>query len=133
MKAFEARQLGIEPQYKKVLETIEKAVNNGNNQVPISKSDVYPEVKELLLQDGYDIEELKMFGHVLAIIVSWENAEEGREGVVREIAPPSLSDMLSELPLGNDDSGDGLPFDFNFGHHDESDDAYADDSEVSEE
>lgn len=129
MKAFEARQLGIEPQYKKVLETIEKAVNNGNNQVPISKSDVYPEVKELLLKDGYDIEELKMFGHILTIIVSWENAEEGKEGVVREIAPPSLSDMLSELPLGNDDSN----FDFNFGHHDESDDASADDSEASEE
>lgn len=98
MKAIEIRQKTIQPQYEAILEATEKTLCDGTTLAASFKV-IYPEVVEMLLNDGFDIEVLCGPEGPISYSVSCKNAEEGRKGVFtkKKIEMPTFLDFLSDL------------------------------------
>lgn len=84
MKAFEVRRDSIEPQYKNVEKYIEMAKGYGKKSITITEyGAIYNEVAKKLAAHGFDVIIFKDGkGKEPYTEISWENAEEGKEGEI---------------------------------------------------
>ena len=84
MKAFEARKASVKPQFEQAMREIEQAVKFGRKKtVLLSSTTLYPEVAEMIAKEGYDVEIILNDKDLLSLNrISWEHAEEGKEGTV---------------------------------------------------
>lgn len=82
MNAFEARKASVQPQYEAAMKDIEQAINWGHKSTHVCHShSLYPEVAERLAKEGYDVKIVIRADDFMSYNeVSWENAEEGKEG-----------------------------------------------------
>lgn len=100
MKAFETRKASVQPQYDLAMKDIRQAMGWGWKSVHVGYGTLYPEVAEMLAKDGFDIKIVKRANDVMSYNeVSWENAEEGKEGTITyyvdETQPqPDTTDIL---------------------------------------
>lgn len=86
MKAFEARRESIQPQYDSARREIKQAIEWGWKSTHVGKGTLYPEVAKMIAKDGYDIKIVKRADDSKSYNeVSWENAEEGKEGDITYI------------------------------------------------
>ncbi len=86
MKAFEARGESIQPQYDSARREIKQAIEWGWKSTHVGKGTLYPEVAKMIAKDGYDIKIVKRADDSMSYNeVSWENAEEGKEGDITYI------------------------------------------------
>jgi len=104
-KATEMRAKTIQPQYEAILASMEETLDDGMTLAAKFKV-VYPEVLEMLLNDGFDIEVIKVGEKVECYGISCVNAEEGRKGVVTTTQLPSLNDAIRGLFGVADDEED---------------------------
>ena len=83
MKAFEARKTSVQPQYDSAMKDIKQAMGWGWKSTHVGTGTLYPEVAKMLAKDGFDIKIVKRAeDHMSYNEVSWENAEEGKEGTI---------------------------------------------------
>ena len=83
MKAFEARKTSVQPQYDSAMKGIEQAMEWGWKSAHVGNGTLYPEVAIMLAEDGFDVKIVKRAeDHMSYNEVSWENAEEGKEGAI---------------------------------------------------
>lgn len=99
MKAFETRKASVQPQYDSAMKDIRQAMGWGWKSVHVGHGTLYPEVAEMIAKDGFDIKIVKRADDSMSYNeVSWENAEEGKEGTftyVDETQPqPDFTDIL---------------------------------------
>ena len=99
MKAFETRKASVQPQYDSAMEDIRWAMERGWKSRHVGYGTLYPEVAEMIAKDGFDIKIVKRAGDIMSYNeVSWENAEEGKEGTITyvdETQPqPDPTDIL---------------------------------------
>ena len=122
MKAVEIRAKTIQPQYESILEAVERTVTDGCTLAANFKV-IYPEVIEMLLSNGFDIEVATgMNDETLNYAVSCVNAQEGRRGVLtkKSVVPEGLNEIIGGIigAFGCGDDEDACDEDDN----DESDD-----------
>ena len=83
MKAFEARKASVQPQYDSAMKDIRQAMGWGWKSTHVGYGTLYPEVAEMIAKDGFDIKIVKRADDSMSYNkVSWENAEEGKEGTI---------------------------------------------------
>lgn len=84
MKAFEARKASVQPQFEKAMEDIEQAIGWGWKSTHVCHGHaLYPEVAEMIAKEGYDVKIVLRANDIMSYSeVSWEYAEEGKEGTV---------------------------------------------------
>lgn len=105
MKAFEARKASVEPQYEAAMKDIEQAIGWGWKSTHVCHSHaLYPEVAERIAKEGYDVKIVLRADDFMSYNeVSWEHAEEGKEGTltyVDETKPkptPSFEGFLTGI------------------------------------
>ena len=103
MKAFEARKASVEPQYEAAMKDIEQAIGWGWKSTHVCHSHaLYPEVAERIAKEGYDVKIVLRADDFMSYNeVSWEHAEEGKEGTltyVDETKPtPSFEEFLTGI------------------------------------
>lgn len=102
MKAFETRKASVQPQYDSAMKDIRQAMGRGWKSTHVGYGTLYPEVAERIAKDGFDIKIVKRAVDIMSYNeVSWENAEEGKEGsitYVDETQPQSdLLDILGKI------------------------------------
>lgn len=91
-KAVEIRNELIKAQYGIVTSEIEKAKSRRELCVYFKDDDAFdPKVLHMLAKEGFDIECVKGFMSVISYTkISWEKAEEGREGKITRISTMDL-------------------------------------------
>ena len=99
MKAFETRKASVQPQYDSAMKDIEKAMGWGWKSAHVGHGTLYPEVAKMIAKDGFDIKIVKRADDCMSYNeVTWENAEEGKEGIITyvdETQPkPDPTDIL---------------------------------------
>lgn len=102
MKAFEARKTSVQPQYDSAMEDIEKAMGWGwkSTHVVNTTGTLYPEVAKMLAKDGFDIKIVKRAEDYMSYNeVSWENAEEGKEGTITYVDETQLKPKPNPNPI----------------------------------
>ena len=83
MKAFETRKASVQPQYDSAMKDIRQAMRWGWKSAHVGFGTLYPEVAEMIAKDGFDIKIVKRADDIMSYNeVSWENAEEGKEGTI---------------------------------------------------
>lgn len=84
MKAFEARKASVEPQFEAAMKEIEQAIGWGWKSTHVCHSHaLYPEVAERIVKEGYDVKIVLRADDFMSYNeVSWEHAEEGKEGTL---------------------------------------------------
>lgn len=83
MKAFETRKASVQPQYDSAMKDIEQAMGWGWKSAHVGHGTLYPEVAEMLAKDGFNVKIVKRADDIMSYNeVSWENAEEGKEGTI---------------------------------------------------
>ena len=99
MKAFKTRKASVQPQYDSAMKDIRHAMGWGWKSTHVGYGTLYPEVAEMIAKDGFDIKIVKRADDSMSYNkVSWENAEEGKEGTITyvdETQPqPDFTDIL---------------------------------------
>lgn len=124
MKAFEARKATVQPQFEAAMKEIEQAIGWGWKSCHVSHScSLYPEVADMIAKEGFDVKIVLRADDMMSYnLVSWEHAEEGKEGTVTyvdETKPkpqpkvPSFGEFLSDIlgmnpeEIQKNDSEDG--------------------------
>ena len=96
MKAYEAREISVKFKYEELIRIVNKAVEAGIMETIVSKGLLDPKVKDMLIDDGYDVILINCDKlEDTYISVSWKNAEQNKKGeykVIREI------ETFSDLP-----------------------------------
>ena len=82
MKAFEARKASVQPQFEAAMKEIEQAIGWGWKSCHVSHScSLYPEVADMIAKEGFDVKIVLRADDMMSYNqVSWEHAEEGKEG-----------------------------------------------------
>ena len=99
MKAVEIRTKTIQPQYESILAIVESEVADGRTLAANFKV-IYPEVIEMLLDEGFDIEVATGINdETLNYAVSCVNAQEGRRGVFtkKSVVPEGLDEIIGGI------------------------------------
>ena len=124
MKAVEIRTKTIQPQYESILAIVEHEVTDGRTLAANFKV-IYPEVIEMLLDDGFDIEvAMGINDETLNYAVSCVNAAEGRRGELtkKSVIPEGLGEIIDGI-MGSfgcdDDDDDDFDEDDSFGVDDD--------------
>ena len=97
MKAFETRKASVQPQYDSAMKDIRQAMGWGWKSAHVGHGTLYPEVAEMIAKDGFDIKIVKRAVDLMSYNeVSWENAEEGKEGTITYVdeTQPDTTDIL---------------------------------------
>lgn len=104
MKAFEARKASIEPQYEEAMKDIKQAIGWGSKSTHVCNGQaLYPEVAERIAKEGYDVKIVLRADDFMSYNkVSWEHAEEGKEGTLTYVDEtnskmPSSLEILKEI------------------------------------
>ena len=108
MKAFEARKASVQPQFEAAMKEIEQAIGWGWKSCHVCHShSLYPEVAEMIAKEGFNVKIVLRADDFMSYNdVSWEHAEEGKEGTVTyvdETKPkpqpnaPTFGDFLSDI------------------------------------
>lgn len=108
MKAFEVRKASLQPQYDSAMNDIKKAMEWGWKSTHVGHGTLYPEVAKMIAKDGFNIKIVKRDDDFMSYNeVSWENAEEGKEGAITyvdETQPkPDLTDIKEETAESKED------------------------------
>ena len=91
MKAFETRKASVKPQYDSAMKEISQAMNWGWKSTHVGNGTLYPEVAEMIAKDGFDIKIVKRADDTMSYNeISWENAEEGKEGTITYVDETQL-------------------------------------------
>lgn len=86
MKAFETRKASVQPQYESAMKDIEQAMGWGWKSAHVGHGTLYPEVAEMLAKDGFNVKIVKRADDCMSYNeVSWENSEEGKEGIITHV------------------------------------------------
>lgn len=86
MKAFLTRKKSIQNQYDLAMNDIEEAMEEGMKSTTAFKETMYSEVVKMIADDGYDVKIVKRANDALSYNeISWENAEEGKDGTITYI------------------------------------------------
>ena len=130
MKAVEIRAKTIQPQYESILAIVEHEVTDGRTLAANFRV-IYPEVIEMLLDEGFDIEVATGINdETLNYAVSCVNAAEGRRGELtkKSVIPEGLDKIIGGImgPFGcdyddddDDDDDDEFDEDDSFGVDDD--------------
>lgn len=101
MKAFETRKASVQPQYDFAMKDIEQAMGWGWKSTHVCHGTIYPEVAEMLAKDGFNVKIVKRADdHMSYNEVSWENAEEGKEGTITYVDETQLKPQHNPDPDG---------------------------------
>ena len=124
MKAVEIRAKTIQPQYESILAIVEHEVTDGRTLAANFKV-IYPEVIEMLLDEGFDIEVATGINdETLNYAVSCVNAAEGRRGELtkKSVIHEGLGEIIGGI-MGSfgcdDDDDDDFDEDDSFGVDDD--------------
>ena len=99
MKAFEAREASVQPQYDSAIKEIKQAIGFGGKSTRVGQGTLYPEVATRLAKDGFDIKIVKGDNNITSYNeVSWENAKEGREGIITHIDETESKPHVPKYP-----------------------------------
>lgn len=99
MKAFETRKASVKPQYDSAMKEISQAMNWGWKRTHVGNGTLYPEVAEMIAKDGFDIKIVKRADDTMSYNeISWENAEEGKEGTITYVDETQLKLDPADIP-----------------------------------
>lgn len=101
MKAFESRQKAVAMQYSLAMEDVSVGIRNGWKCVEVGCGSLFPEVAEMLANDGFEVKIVKRLPDCdSSNEVSWENATtantKGTVVYVDETNQPVASVRLQE-------------------------------------
>lgn len=98
MKAFETRKASVKPQYDSAMREISQAMNWGWKRTHVGNGTLYSEVAEMIAKDGFDIKIVKRADDTMSYNeISWENAEEGKEGTISYVDETQLKLVPADI------------------------------------